>query len=119
MENVLVYPAIYKHFKNKYYATMGISNPINNEEEMETSNLDEGHLVAYHTELEKKVVLLKLKNKEIVHDAKYSKEILVLYKTLYDDTGIYVRPIDMFLSEVDKKKYPNTKQVFRFELQKI
>ncbi len=53
MKNILVYPAIYKHFKNKYYATMGISSPID-KEEMETLNLDKEHLSAYQTELEKK-----------------------------------------------------------------
>lgn len=28
----LKYPAIYRHFKNKYYATMGVSKPINSNE---------------------------------------------------------------------------------------
>ncbi|WP_160167817.1 hypothetical protein [Clostridium botulinum] len=48
MKNDLAYPAIYNHFKNKYYATMGISNPIDidNEEEMTNSDLNEGNLVA-------------------------------------------------------------------------
>ncbi|WP_080283459.1 DUF1653 domain-containing protein [Clostridium botulinum] len=69
--------------------------------------------------MEKEIVICKVKNKGIVHDSKYSKERLVLYKTLYNDTGIYVRPMDMFLSEADKNKYPNAKQFFRFELQKF
>ena len=48
-----------------------------------------------------------------------TKEKMVLYRALYGDCKRYVRPYDMFVSKVDKIKYPDVKQEYRFELQKI
>ena len=48
-----------------------------------------------------------------------TKEKYVVYRRLYGDGSLWIRPVDMFSSEVDHEEYPNVKQKYRFELQEI
>ena len=45
-----------------------------------------------------------------------TSEQFVVYQKLYDQRDLYVRPLDMFLSDVDHEKYPDVKQKERFKL---
>lgn len=53
---------------------------------------------------------------EVIALAKHSEtlEDMVVYKHI-DDDQIWVRPLNMFTSKVDKEKYPDVEQVYRFE----
>ena len=54
---------------------------------------------------------------QILNLAKDSETMddVVVYQALYGNYQIYVRPLEMFMSEVDKNKYPEVQATYRFE----
>lgn len=59
----------------------------------------------------------------LVEDVALSSEdgetVFVIYRKLYEDGSLYIREINDFLEDVNKKKYPNVEQVKKFELQDV
>jgi hypothetical protein len=54
---------------------------------------------------------------EIIGVAYHSEtmEEMMVYRPLYGDMNMFVRPLEMFLGEVDHEKYPDVRQKYRFE----
>ena len=55
---------------------------------------------------------------EVLCIAQHSEtgERMVVYRALYGERGVWVRPYAMFAGEVDRAKYPDAPQRYRFEL---
>lgn len=118
--NFIEIPAIYRHFKeakggeDMIYAVSNISVPLDDEELKEYVSSEVDKVFFYHTEKECSMTIFKIGDKYF-HNRIYENEKLVIYTALYGDRKTYVRPLPMFLSRVDKAKYPNATQKFRLE----
>lgn len=124
-------PGIYKHFKGKYYATLGVSigmpkdyyiSLLSRGETLESIGTvkicgtePEGYLLAIFKDEDGLLVHI-VDNTPMVYNIPTR---LVIYKALYDtDSPTYGRPIESFLSLTDRDKYSKKEypQHYRMEL---
>ena len=79
-------------------------------------DLFNGYLIdkRYFDDFKNKILYLSFKS-YINDDSKFNVKL----NALYGNNELWIRPLDMFLSEVDHEKYPNITAKYRFELKKI
>ena len=55
---------------------------------------------------------------KVIAIAKHSEtlEELVVYENQDEQKDVWVRPISMFKEKVDKEKYPEVEQIYRFQI---
>ena len=68
-------------------------------------------------EVGKKYRHFKGKEYEVIAIGKHSEtlEEMVVYKALYGDFSIWIRPLSIFTTKLDKEKYPDVNQEYRFK----
>ena len=101
---------------NKYINEL---NSINFSNKFEPRTFSKGDVVAHFKRelLDEDNGKLSAKYLYLIRDIAVNTETderMVIYASIEDPNKIYVRPYDMFCSEVDHEKYPNIKQKYRF-----
>lgn len=68
-------------------------------------------------EVGKKYRHFKGKEYEVIAIGKHSEtlEEMVVYKALYGNGDVWIRPLEMFATKLDKNKYPDINQEYRFK----
>lgn len=108
----LVVPGLYKHFKGQKYVTVGIATSIPGI----PKDLKIHRTVAIHTEHQRRISIWDMCGELRFYGEKEDEPLVVYVCITGKNVGkMYARPIQMFMSEVDREKYPTVEQNSRFE----
>lgn len=110
MERILV-PGLYKYFKDKVYIVIGKADSV--KEYISVMDINTAFL-ALDSETKENVSVYLMPDGQLFVNKEDGKQYVV-YQAMYSYKDLYVREYDMFMSEVDHKKYPEVKQKYRFE----
>lgn len=107
-------PRIYEHFKDEKYITLLTATYITREEYNE--QLFENNLEAFHTEKNYHIQVVE-KNGVYRYIGFQNEGELIIYMCVSGKNfgNVYARPVNMFAERLDTKKYPDAKQIYRFE----
>lgn len=104
----------YLHFKNNVYQVIGFSNPNPVKENLPMEVVLSFNFINVIHADGNHFRIFEHKGR-LYHDSYVDKKNLVIYHRIDYPNVLYARPIKEFLSEVDRNKYPDVKQKYRFE----
>ena len=119
-ERKIVYPELYRHFKGRIYATIGIVIGITPEEladifKKNNTTIGCAHNVGVHSGTQREIAVLEIGNKFYYLNKRGDKEGLVMYRSI--GTGkVWLTPLKMFAEEASLEEQERYGQKYKFQI---
>ena len=119
-ERKIVYPELYRHFKGRIYATIGIVIGITPDKladicKKNNTTIGRVHNIGVHSKTLKETTVLKIGNRFYYLNKKGDKEGLVMYRSI--ETGkVWLTPLRMFAEEASLEEQERYGQKYKFQI---